>query len=331
MNSRTREFLRKTGWLFFVIFMVLGLALMYLDIQEKHEIEAASLQAEPVYETEEVTPVSDLVCINCHSELGDTGDDNLQVPGSDWFTSTHKEVGTTCSDCHGGDPTNQSDPMSGNFAGKPERNTIPEVCGNCHVDEYNEYKESIHNSYTWNSTTNETVIANVCTDCHGIHHIEKHNNPESPVYLENEPHTCAKCHETKYYSYQDTYHGAYLVLGGELVATCTDCHGYHGIRPTVDPESSVHPDNIPETCAECHGNELDVDIAQGYVHNEGELGEREDVYYILGFDLRELIPTIYKIITPLMVFGFIGLIILENIGPFIGERLKSWKKRKENS
>jgi hypothetical protein len=35
-------------------------------------------------------------------------------------------------------------------------------------------------------------------------------------------------------------------------AVCTDCHGFHDIRSTDDPASKVNPDNLLDTCQQCH-------------------------------------------------------------------------------
>jgi predicted CXXCH cytochrome family protein len=42
--------------------------------------------------------------------------------------------------------------------------------------------------------------------------------------------------------------------GDDKVATCTDCHGDHGILPAIDPRSPVYPANVPNTCGQCHSD-----------------------------------------------------------------------------
>ena len=321
--------LRKYGWIIYLAIIILLLAYLYTDIKSTPAPGVGDLNSNPVWENEDITPVANLSCFECHGGVNGTGGQGITIPGVDWFTSTHKEVGTTCTDCHGGDSTNTTDPMgSEGFIGKPEREAIPGICGNCHVEIYEEYKTSIHYSYVWKEELNRTSLASVCTDCHGVHHIERANNPESPIYFQNRPETCGKCHETSLYSFEDTYHGAYIQLGSEAVATCSDCHGNHGNLPPSDPNSTVHIDNLPETCSKCHGNELDMEITRGYLHNEGELGESEEAYHIIGFDLRVIIPTVYKLAIIGMVLGIVLLIILENVGRPIGKKVSTWRKKK---
>lgn len=46
----------------------------------------------------------------------------------------------------------------------------------------------------------------------------------------------------------------------DKAAVCVDCHGVHEIRRPKDPQSRVHPVNVPGTCGKCHG---DADVMAG--------------------------------------------------------------------
>src|SRR6516162_4223135 len=52
--------------------------------------------------------------------------------------------------------------------------------------------------------------------------------------------------------YRTSVHGIKFAHGDTRVAVCTDCHFTHIIRPSSDPESSVHPMNVAVTCKRCH-------------------------------------------------------------------------------
>jgi NAD-dependent SIR2 family protein deacetylase len=65
---------------------------------------------------------------------------------------------------------------------------------------------------------------------------------------------CSACHEDYAETYVGTYHGKATELGYDLAATCSDCHGAHGILPTSHAGSAVAPDNLVETCGDCHEN-----------------------------------------------------------------------------
>ena len=79
---------------------------------------------------------------------------------------------------------------------------------------------------------------------------------------------CATCHSDAAYmrrydpqvridqflQYQTSTHGRRMADGQTGVATCTDCHGAHGIRRVADSRSSVAPLNVATTCGRCHGD-----------------------------------------------------------------------------
>jgi predicted CXXCH cytochrome family protein len=45
-----------------------------------------------------------------------------------------------------------------------------------------------------------------------------------------------------------------MAKGETRVATCSDCHGAHGIRAAGDAKSPVAPANVTATCARCHSD-----------------------------------------------------------------------------
>jgi hypothetical protein len=88
------------------------------------------------------------------------------------------------------------------------------------------------------------------------------------------PEMCGRCHSDGAYmrqfdpqirvdqvsEYWASVHGAKLLEGDDLVATCVDCHAVHQIRSPEDPESNVYVTNVPATCGACHS---DVDLMAG--------------------------------------------------------------------
>lgn len=79
---------------------------------------------------------------------------------------------------------------------------------------------------------------------------------------------CARCHSDAVYmrgfdprvrvdqfaQYLTSTHGKRMATGEVRVATCSDCHGAHGIRRVSDPRSPVAPLTVATTCARCHGD-----------------------------------------------------------------------------
>jgi predicted CXXCH cytochrome family protein len=81
-------------------------------------------------------------------------------------------------------------------------------------------------------------IAAMCTSCHANAEYMKRFNPEPYVFSVAEFHT--------------SVHYKRLAAGDTKAATCTNCHGLHGILSHKDPRSPVYPTKVPATCAKCH-------------------------------------------------------------------------------
>jgi hypothetical protein len=108
------------------------------------------------------------------------------------------------------------------------------------------------------------------------------------------PELCASCHADAAYmhkynpslrtdqlaQYKTSVHGQRLAKGDEQVAVCTDCHSVHGILPSGDSRSPVHPLNVAATCSRCHSDaarmkpySIPTDQFAGYsvsVHHEAQ-------------------------------------------------------------
>ncbi|HYA23782.1 MAG TPA: cytochrome b/b6 domain-containing protein [Terriglobales bacterium] len=162
-----------------------------------------------------------------------------------------------CTDCHG---THEilaaSDPKSSIF-----KFNVPNTCAKCHGPIEQEFAQSIHGQ----AITRGDWQAPVCTDCHGIHSIKSHIDPNSPVNAQNVALvTCARCHEgvrlsqefgfegRRATTYLASYHGLASKLGSQVVANCASCHGVHNILPSSDPRSTISRQNLIKTCGQCH-------------------------------------------------------------------------------
>ncbi|MGA3102541.1 MAG: cytochrome b/b6 domain-containing protein, partial [Terracidiphilus sp.] len=130
-----------------------------------------------------------------------------------------------------------------------------------HADIANTFNASIHGQ----AIARGNEQAPVCTDCHGIHSIARHNDPNSPVSEQNVSRdSCARCHEgvrlsqefgvpgNRVTSYFDSYHGLAAEGGSVIAANCSSCHGIHDILPSSDPRSTINKANIDATCGKCH-------------------------------------------------------------------------------
>jgi hypothetical protein len=84
-------------------------------------------------------------------------------------------------------------------------------------------------------------IAELCASCHASATFMKRFNPKPYIFSMAEFRTSVHCKK--------------ISEGDVKVATCTNCHGVHGILPRSDPASPVHHANVPATCAKCHNPE----------------------------------------------------------------------------
>ncbi len=177
-------------------------------------------------------------------------------------------ISASCNDCHSAlDPDGERTAHRILSPADPESTiyhfNIPDTCGQCHESVTEDYWEGIHGQLVKRGSVNSPV----CTGCHGEHGILSHKDPRSPVSAARVAEaTCSPCHESvrlferygipggRLSSYIDSYHGLKSKAGSVAVANCASCHGSHRILPHTDPTSSIHPDNLQQTCGKCHPN-----------------------------------------------------------------------------
>jgi cytochrome b subunit of formate dehydrogenase len=164
---------------------------------------------------------------------------------------------SVCTDCHGvHEILPPGDAKSPIF-----KFNVPRTCGKCHTQVAHEFERSIHGQ----AVTRGNWQAPVCTDCHGIHTIKSHIDPNSSVSaVALARSTCARCHEgvrlaqefgvagRRATTYLQSYHGLASKLGSAVVANCASCHGVHNILPSSDPNATTNRANLIKTCGQCH-------------------------------------------------------------------------------
>lgn len=173
----------------------------------------------------------------------------------------------SCNDCHESHKLlPSSNPASPIFL-----MNISKTCSKCHEQEAKEYDSSIHGV----ALENGEFDSPTCTNCHGEHQNISLAQGEANSQLVEE--TCAPCHSIaklneKYgilrdvvSSYQSSYHGLANAGGSKVAAKCTSCHGIHNIYGQADSRSTIHANNLVETCGSCHPNATES-FAQSYIH-----------------------------------------------------------------
>ena len=212
-----------------------------------------------------------------------------------------------CTDCHGAHEI-----LSANQAQSPiYKLNVPGTCGKCHVDIANSFAKSIHGQ----AIARGNQLAPVCTDCHGIHTIRSHTDPNSPTSAQNlSRDTCARCHEgvrlsqefgvpgNKVGSYFDSYHGLAVEGGSVVAANCSSCHGVHDILPSSDPHSTINSANLDSTCGQCHKG-VTRKFTQTRVHLEDG---------VRGGDIDQLAVSWVRRIYVVLILLVIGLMFLHN-------------------
>jgi len=130
-------------------------------------------------------------------------------------TDVHAEAGLSCHDCHGGNPSLDL------------------------AEDLDAMDESF-GPHPYVGVPARGKIPALCGSCHSDAVYMRRFNPAPRIDQESE--------------YWTSQHGVALARGDAGVAVCTDCHTVHSMRKISNPESSVYPTQVAETCNACHGD-----------------------------------------------------------------------------
>lgn len=174
-------------------------------------------------------PLTNADCMGCHTPN--------RVPTIDPAVlahSVHAKLG--CTDCH----------SDINAVPHPQQ-MQPVDCGGCHRRVVHDIRAGAH------APGQNDVKPQVptCTSCHGTHDVAK---TDSAAFRDVIVQRCATCHQERYKSYMDRFHGQAAALGMTTAPRCSDCHNPHRPLPPSDPQSRVAPANLVATCGTCHKN-----------------------------------------------------------------------------
>jgi hypothetical protein len=253
----------------------------------------------------------DGTCTRCHSDMAFVKEHGLgeAITKEEFEKSVHGRTGeVTCTSCHRShDLRSLIDPKSSIF-----RSNIPQTCGGCHPDITKQFTESIHGVLAARGRSDSPT----CTTCHGFHGIKTKVDPDSPV---NERRiartTCPQCHAaeriTKAYNltmktvqtYYDSFHGLSNRSGDTYSANCASCHGVHDIRPSSDPKSMIHKDNLQKTCGACHPRASE-NFAKGKMHAVASIAGSGFEEKIIGWVRIIYIFLIVTVVGGLTFFNF---------------------------
>jgi cytochrome b subunit of formate dehydrogenase len=198
-------------------------------------------------------------CLNCHDDPELTGEFageeiSMHVGTETFASSVHADL--ACVECHA-----DIDPDRRRHSTRVDLERVD--CSGCHRREAKEHERSLHGE----AAARGDPMAPVCADCHGKHDILPSSDPDSMTEVMNIPMLCGSCHqegspvtrthelaqENVLENYSMSIHGEGLFRQGlSVTAVCTSCHTAHNILPHTNKRSSIHADNVAETCSACH-------------------------------------------------------------------------------
>ncbi len=289
---------------------------LYVDLKEIDEsVHGKKICTDCHYDVIEIphkeTPKK-VQCVRCHFKGNPEG-----APQSDAYLEYERSVhgmeaekgnakAPICQNCHGDHNIRLTDDPSSEVF--PEK--VASTCGKCHIKVYGEYINSIHGVSFYQK---DIFDAPTCTSCHGEHLIQTKAEPDSAIHPANVVKTCEHCHKEEQIvgkygievdqvsTFEDSFHGIAVKFGSRTAANCASCHGVHDIRPSSDPLSSIHIDNIPKTCGKCHPG-ANKNYAKGKIHVDPHSKEAGIIYYVAAF---------FKYLTLLTMIGLILHILLD--------------------
>jgi cytochrome b subunit of formate dehydrogenase len=204
--------------------------------------------------------VPQVKCSTCHADAA------AGVP-----KSIHGRLGAqACASCHG-------DVHELNAAAS----LMPQKCAECHAQAVKEFAGSPHGQAARAGDRD----APSCASCHGpVHQIRSADKGDSVLAKRQIAAACVQCHGNQEFitrhklplarpveQYLNSVH-ARAVAAGKNAATCTDCHGSHGIYSARDARSGVNHWNVAATCSKCHS-----EIAKTYLESvHGEAMQKGD-------------------------------------------------------
>ena len=192
-------------------------------------------------------------CLTCHSDES-TESYAASVHG---VSEPGKRPAASCSACHG---THEIRKLS--EADESDRvMTAQRMCSGCHRSIHTEFLASDHGR----AFSAGIAGAPGCIECHGEHDVVSPSEESASTSRSRQGKLCQRCHldnaEVRAIvgptagfiaSYEQSVHGIASHEGNEGAATCTDCHGSHGMTKGSNPLSKVARQNIASTCGTCH-------------------------------------------------------------------------------
>ena len=200
----------------------------------------------------ELKPV---LCSTCHVDASKAYSESIH---GKWYAKGDKYA-ANCPDCHGDhDILASSDRKS-----RTNKFNLHRTCAVCHESKVvletrpihyetavRDFVDSIHGKAL---LIDGLVVAPSCNDCHGVHDILPHTDPDSRISRGEIPKTCGKCHVLVEGIFNASVHGKALQSHDISGPICTTCHRSHVRDPPYAPEFRLQADRM---CGQCHEKQL---------------------------------------------------------------------------
>jgi len=191
------------------------------------------------------------------------------------------ERAANCYDCHGKhNILPDKNPKSMVYISNIDR-----TCTRCHSDMVFAKEHALGEAVTkeeFEKSVHGMTGQVTCISCHGSHDLLRSViDPKSTIFRSNIPQTCGTCHPKITKEFAESIHGTLAARGRSDSPTCTTCHGFHGIKAVVDPDSPVSERRIAKTtCPQCHGAER---ITKAYDLNTKTVQAYYDSFHGLSY------------------------------------------------